>query len=54
MLNTDRAGDCLVRLPLWVGMDVAAVDAVIAAIRALWVSGRRRLGTTVSGGGADV
>ncbi len=33
MANTDRAGDCLLRLPLWSDMSDGDVEAVIAAVR---------------------
>jgi len=35
MTNTDRAGDCLLRLPLWLGMDAGVADAVAREIEAL-------------------
>jgi len=35
MTNTDRAGECLLRLPLWLGMDAGAADAVAREIEAL-------------------
>jgi len=35
MTNTDRAGDCLLRLPLWLGMDAGVADAVTREIEAL-------------------
>jgi dTDP-4-amino-4,6-dideoxygalactose transaminase len=34
MTNTDRAGDCLLRLPLWTELPDNDVDTVIAAVRA--------------------
>ena len=33
MTNTDRAGDCLMRLPLWCGMTDGQIDEVVDAIR---------------------
>ena len=35
MTNTERAGDCLLRLPLWLGMDAGAADAVAREIEQL-------------------
>lgn len=35
MTNTERAGDCLLRLPLWLGMDPGAADAVAEEIERL-------------------
>jgi dTDP-4-amino-4,6-dideoxygalactose transaminase len=35
MANTDRAGDCLLRLPLWLGMDAGTADAVAREIEQL-------------------
>jgi len=35
MANTDRAGACLLRLPLWLGMDAGVPDAVAREIEAL-------------------
>jgi dTDP-4-amino-4,6-dideoxygalactose transaminase len=35
MTNTDRAGGCLLRLPLWLGMDAGVADAVARAIEEL-------------------
>lgn len=35
MTNTERAGDCLLRLPLWLGMDPNAADAVAEEIERL-------------------
>lgn len=34
MVNTERAGDCLVRLPLWPGLGRAEIGRVIDAVRA--------------------
>jgi dTDP-4-amino-4,6-dideoxygalactose transaminase len=35
MTNTDRAGECLLRLPLWLGMDAGVADAIAQEIDAL-------------------
>jgi dTDP-4-amino-4,6-dideoxygalactose transaminase len=35
MTNTERAGDCLLRLPLWLGMDPGVADAVAEEIEGL-------------------
>ena len=35
MTNTERAGDCLLRLPLWLGMDPGTADAVAEEIERL-------------------
>jgi len=35
MKNTERAGECLLRLPLWLGMDAGVADAVAREIEGL-------------------
>lgn len=40
MANTDRAGDCLLRLPLWSDLPLAQVDEVIGAVTNMLGSSR--------------
>jgi hypothetical protein len=35
MTHTERAGECVLRLPLWLGMDAGVADAVAQEIERL-------------------